>query len=49
MLWWGTMAVTGVGWFLIGQVLFVVAVVGIGGHAVLVGRLTVDLQGRYFN
>lgn len=36
MLWWGTMAVTGVGWFLIGQVLFVVAVVGIGGHAVLV-------------
>lgn len=39
MLWWGTMAVTGVGWFLFGQVLFVVAFVGIGGHAVLVRPL----------
>lgn len=36
MLWWGVMTVTGVGWFLFGQVIFVVAVVGVGGQAVLV-------------
>lgn len=36
MLWWGTMVVTGVGWFLVGQVVFVVAVVGLGGQALLV-------------
>lgn len=36
MLWWGVMAVTGVGWFLVGQVLVVVLIIGVGGPLILV-------------
>jgi len=39
MLWWGVIAVTGVGWFLLLQVFFVVVVVGIGGLAVVVSGI----------
>ncbi|WWD19637.1 hypothetical protein CI109_104099 [Kwoniella shandongensis] len=35
MLWWGVMSVTGVGWFLLAQVLVMILVVGIGGSVVL--------------
>jgi hypothetical protein len=35
MLWWGVMAVTGVGWFLFGQIILVVLVIGVGGPAIL--------------
>ena len=36
MLWWGVMTVTGVGWFLFGQIVVVVLVIGVGGPAILV-------------
>ena len=36
MLWWGVMTVTGVGWFLFGQIIIVVLVIGVGGPAILV-------------
>ena len=36
LLWWGVMVITGVGWILFAQIFFVVAVVGIGGHVVVV-------------
>jgi hypothetical protein len=36
MLWWGVMTVTGVGWFLFGQILLVVLFIAIGGSAILV-------------
>lgn len=35
-LWWGVIAVTAVGWFLLAQVVLIVGVVGIGGSAVMV-------------
>jgi len=36
MLWWGVMTVTGVGWFLFGQIVVVVLIIGVGGPAILV-------------
>ncbi|WVR07666.1 hypothetical protein IAU60_004708 [Kwoniella sp. DSM 27419] len=36
MLWWGVMTVTGVGWFLLAQILLVVVFVGLGGPVMLV-------------
>jgi hypothetical protein len=36
MLWWGVITVTGVGWFLFGQVIVVVLIIGVGGPAILV-------------
>ncbi|WVW86194.1 hypothetical protein I302_108236 [Kwoniella bestiolae CBS 10118] len=35
MLWWGVMTVTGVGWFLLAQMILVILVVGVGGTVVL--------------
>ena len=40
LLWWGVMTVTGVGWFLIGQLFVVLVVVGIGGQAVVVSSVS---------
>jgi hypothetical protein len=39
MLWWGVMTVTGVGWFLFGQIIVVVLIIGVGGPAILVCHL----------
>ncbi|WRT70202.1 uncharacterized protein IL334_007196 [Kwoniella shivajii] len=35
MLWWGVMTVTGVGWFLLAQIVIVILVAGIGGTLVV--------------
>ena len=39
MLWWGTMTVVGVGWFLLFQMLFVAVIVTAGGAVVVVSNL----------
>ncbi|OCF77329.1 hypothetical protein I204_01317 [Kwoniella mangroviensis CBS 8886] len=35
MLWWGVMTVTGVGWVLLAQMIFVIVIVGIGGTVLM--------------
>jgi hypothetical protein len=40
MLWWGVMTVTGVGWFLFGQIIIVVLFIGVGGPAILASLYT---------
>jgi hypothetical protein len=38
LLWWAVMTVTGVGWFLLFEVVFVVLVVGVVGPGILVSK-----------